>query len=105
MSDTKKYLGARIQEIRRKSGLKQSELADIAGIDSKYISKIECGRCFPSFELLDRIAEILQKPVGDFIYTEHLQSRDVLEKKIFDKLKNAPDEKFRSAYKILNEIL
>ena len=60
MYDTKKYLGARIQEIRKLNGLKQSELAELLDIDPKHMSKIECGRCFPSFELLDKIATIRQ---------------------------------------------
>ena len=37
MADTKKYLGKRIQEIRKKNGLKQSELAEIVEIpEHKY---------------------------------------------------------------------
>ncbi|MBQ8460498.1 helix-turn-helix transcriptional regulator [bacterium] len=105
MTDTKKYLGTRIQEIRKQKGLKQSELAEIVDIDPKHMSKIECGRCFPSFELLDKIAEVLQKPVSDFLNTEHLQSRKQLTEQLVKKLEEASDEKFKTVYKILNEIL
>ena len=105
MQNTKQYLGARIQEIRRHRGLKQAELAEILGIDSKHISKIECGRCFPSFELLDKIAFALKTPVQDFFETEHLQDKSLLIERIVENLKMAPDEKFYMAYKILKEIL
>jgi len=105
MSSTKKYLGARIQEIRKSQGLKQAELAELAGIDPKHMSKIECGRCYPSFELLDKIAVELNTPVSDFLSTEHLQSRETLTKHIIEKLNNTSNEKFRIAYKILSEIL
>ena len=103
--DTKKYLGARIQEIRRSKGIKQSELSENLGIDPKYISKIVCGRCFPSFELLDKISQVLQKPVSDFLSVEHLQSRSTLLETLMLKLNSTSDDKLHSAYKILNEIL
>lgn len=102
---TKKFLGARIQEIRKQKGLKQSELAELIEIDSKHMSKIECGRCFPSFELLDKIANVMNLPVSYFLEIEHFEDRNFLLEKIIQKLKNASDEKFQSVYKILKEIL
>lgn len=105
MSNTKKYLGARIQEIRKANGLKQSELAEKMGIDSKHMSKIECGRCFPSFELLDKIADKLDVPVSYFLETEHLQPREILIKQLVAKLQNTDDEKFHTIFRILNSIL
>ncbi len=105
MSKTKIYLGARIQELRKQAGLKQSELAEVLDVDPKYISKIECGRCFPSFDLLDRIAETLHRPIVEFLDTEHLQARNIIQNKIIEKIKKLSDEKFRMVYRILNEIL
>lgn len=105
MNDTKKYLGSRIQEIRKRKNLKQSELAELVEIDPKHMSKIECGRCFPSFDLLDKIAQKLNTPVSEFLETEHLQDRTVLLRQIVDKLNNAPDEKLHAVYKILKEII
>ena len=102
--NTKTFLGSRIQEIRKQKGLKQSEFAEILNIDPKYISKIECGRCFPSFELLDKISIALNKPIGDFFNIEHLQSREILQEKTINKIKSLPDEKLRSLYKIITEI-
>ena len=99
MHDTKKYLGARIQEIRKGLGLKQTELAELVGIDSKHMSKIECGRCYPSFELLDKIALGLNKPVSAFLDSEHLASREVLSEKLMQQLCSLSDDKFRQIYK------
>lgn len=105
MYDTKKYLGARIQEIRKIQGLKQTELAELVGIDSKHMSKIECGRCYPSFELLDKIALALNKSAADLLETEHLHSRTELMSVMIERLQNCTDEKFKCAYKVLKEIL
>lgn len=105
MQNTKKYLGARIQEIRKRQNIKQAELAELVGIDSKHMSKIECGRCFPSFELLDKIAYKLNVPVADFLQTEHLHNRDELINTIVENLKITSDEKFHLFYKIFKEII
>ena len=105
MQNTKYFLGSRIKEIRRRLNIKQSELAEMTGIDAKHMSKIECGRCFPSFELLDKIAIALNTPIVEFFYNEHLQNREKLIEEITTNLKNASDDKFYSAYKILKEIL
>lgn len=103
--DTKKFLGARIQEIRKKANLKQAELAELIDIDSKHMSKIECGRCYPSFELLDKIAAQLKVSASELLDIYHLQQKETLLDEITEKLKSAPEEKFRMAYKILKEIL
>ena len=105
MNDTKKYLGARIQEIRRQKSLTQAELAEMLDIDAKHMSKIECGRCYPSFELLDKIADKLGIPVGDLFIVEHLHNREELVTQLAQKLKELPNEKFWMLYKILKEII
>ena len=105
MSNTKRYLGLRIQEIRRQQGIKQAELAELIGVESNHISKIECGRCFPSFELLDKIAEKLNKPVSSFLETEHFYNRNEVIKTIVSSLKHTSDEKFRTIYKLIKEIV
>lgn len=105
MQNTKKYLGARIQEIRKLHGLKQNELAELVDIDSKHMSKIECGRCYPSFELLDKIAQSLNTPVASFLESDHLEDREVLTKKIICDLQKMSDDKFRQIYKIVQTFI
>lgn len=105
MQNTKKYLGARIQEIRKLHGLKQNELAELVGIDSKHMSKIECGRCFPSFELLDKIAQSLNTPVASFLENEHLDERESLTKKLICDLQKMSDDKLRQIYRIVQTFI
>lgn len=105
MSDTKQYLGLRIQELRKRKKLKQSELAEIIDIDSKHMSKLECGRSYPSFDLLDKICKALNTTPSELLDTEHLEDVSELIRKINDLLNQAEEHKVRSAYKILREIL
>jgi len=50
-----------IQEIRRKVGLTQSELAKRVGISQSLIARIECGRVNPSIVTLRRILAVIEK--------------------------------------------
>jgi transcriptional regulator with XRE-family HTH domain len=54
-------LGKRLRDLRREKGLTQHELADKAGVDDTYISKIENDRLpySPSAETIRLIAKVL----------------------------------------------
>lgn len=52
--------GPRLRELRRARGLTQKQLADAAGIDHTYLSRVECGKMTPPKEpLLRWIAEAM----------------------------------------------
>ena len=48
MSELKKLLGRRVQELRKARKIKQEELAEMINIATRNMSNIETGRCFPS---------------------------------------------------------
>ncbi len=52
-------LGFRIGERRRELGIKQSELAEMIGVSTKYISNIETGKKHLSLDLLAKITVAL----------------------------------------------
>lgn len=52
-------IGKIIAKHRRDNNLNQEQLAEMADITQSYISRIELGKEFPSFELLERIANAL----------------------------------------------
>ena len=104
MENTKQYLGARIQELRKTKSLKQAELAEILNIDAKHISKIECGRCFPSFELLDKIASVLDVEPAELLQTSHLKAKAQLIEEINLILQNSSEDKIRKFYIVLKNL-
>lgn len=105
MTITKNSFGKRVQELRKARRLTQEQLAELIDIDVKHMSKIECGRHFPSIEILNKIAEALEKPIQDFFIDDHFQERDVLIDNLVQKLKNLPENKFIAVYRILDETL
>lgn len=48
-----------IKQSRRRLGITQRKLADLAGISTSMINQIECGRCKPSYDTARKIFEIL----------------------------------------------
>jgi len=71
MADPKesKYLkafGKRLAEIRRKRGLTQEQLAELADMTTLSLSYIEQGRRWPRLVTLHKLANCLKVPVSDF---------------------------------------
>ena len=52
-------LGTKIKELRKEQGLSQGDLANLAGIHEKLISKYENERIIPTADTLKKIAEAL----------------------------------------------
>lgn len=62
-------VGRRIREARKECGLTQKKLADIVGMDPKYLSRIENGHSGISRELLVKIGNELDKSL-DYFYID-----------------------------------
>ena len=71
-------VGAKIKSIRIEKGLKQTELASMAGISNTYLSDIENGRTNPSVNTIEKLAKALEINLdwdvfleSDYVKTEH----------------------------------
>ena len=53
MEDIKQLLGQKIKELRKNQRLSQQQLAELANIDQRSLSHIECGNTFPSKILIN----------------------------------------------------
>ena len=49
-------LGSAVRERREKIGMTQMRLAELSGMTQAAISRLEHGKCMPTFPLLERIA-------------------------------------------------
>jgi transcriptional regulator with XRE-family HTH domain len=61
MTDLRKVLASNMKLYRKRLGLSQAKLAEKANVTDNYIALIETGKRFPSVEILERIANVLQK--------------------------------------------
>lgn len=62
----KEFVGKTIQQLRKKAGIKQNELAEKIGISEKHLSKIETGKNYPSLDNFLKMAEILNFDLENF---------------------------------------
>lgn len=80
--DVKVLLGKRIREYRLRKKMTQAALAELVHVEPKHISCIECGKNYPSADLLDKIATVLEIE-HDLLYKfRHLQEPTDLKSEI-----------------------
>lgn len=106
MEDTRKLLGRRIKELRRRLNLTQEKLGDEAEMNYKYLGAIERGERNPSIENLDKIAVALKVKLHELFLFEHeTESRKVINKKINEMLKGASEKEFGTIYRLIKAAL
>lgn len=76
--DIKQLLGKRIQEYRKSKSYTQEELAEIIGMDTVSLSKIETGRNYPSSENLAKLADALEVDVYELFIKNSVKSNEEL---------------------------
>lgn len=69
-SRIKKHFGRNIRSLRRQKGLTQEKMAEMAGINPKYLGEIERGIKNPTALIVQRIAAALGVPVCEILSKE-----------------------------------
>lgn len=64
MSDIFAVLGRRIRQERQARGVTQQRLAELVGMDTGHLSRIERGKAVPSINVVKRIADALCLPIA-----------------------------------------
>lgn len=86
-----KQLGQRIANLRKEKNLSQKDLADKLCVSNKTISKWECGNGSPDIEILNKMSEIFNITLDEFINNKNdgneknMQRNHVVSKKSFNK--------------------
>lgn len=96
MNLDKKFIAQTISNARRKTGLKQSELAEQIGISEKHLSKIETGKNYPALDTFLNILNVLNLTLGDFGFNQISDSYP--NKKLIEKIISTSSEKQIDAY-------
>jgi len=69
-SRIKKDFGRNIRSLRRQKGLTQEKMAELAGINPKYLGEIERGIKNPTALVVQRLASALGVPVCEILSKE-----------------------------------
>jgi transcriptional regulator with XRE-family HTH domain len=75
----KMTIGERIKAVRKQAGMTQQELADRLGISYVGISNWESGKRKPKQETLERIAAVLDVPLGVLTNTHYMGEMELSE--------------------------
>ncbi len=104
MSELKKLLGRRVQELRKARKIKQEELAEMINIAPRNMSNIETGRCFPSPENIEKIANLLGIKIKDLFDFDHQQDDGDLLDGIISRIKPLKRDRLQDFYKIIKSL-
>ena len=67
-STLKMLLGNRLSSLREAKNLKQHQLGRMIGKSGKYISDVETGKIYPSSDVMEKLATVLQLPISSFYF-------------------------------------
>lgn len=101
MDSIKKSFGARIKEIREKSGLNQEQLAELVNMESRHISRIETGKSFTTLENLSKIAQALNVDISVFFDFSHKKNKEDLIQEINSYLQDADMKQLELVYRLI----
>ena len=104
--ETKKLVGMRIKSLRRGRGYSQEKLAEVAGINPKYLSSIERGEENPTLDLFIRLSQGLKVDIHEMFNIEYEgQSPQTLRKKLQALLGDIEDQDLSRAIRILGMLV
>lgn len=88
MGNIKSLLGKRIKEIRKKRGLTQEKLAELAGIETPSLSNIENDKNYPNNETLEKLSDALKiRPYELYMFDYYLPTEKLI-KEMLDYMQN-----------------
>ena len=74
MAILSKLLGQRIKELRKRNGLTQAALAEVIGMETTNLCKLENGGQIPKEENIEKLAKALKVNIKDLFDFGHMKS-------------------------------
>jgi len=96
--------GQKVREIRQKRNYTIEEFAEYLQYSPNHISKIESARTKPSFELIIKIAEVLDVDIQELFNFQEQKSNAVIKKKLNNIMDKSNSKDLNLIYKIINTV-
>ncbi len=99
----KKYIGAKIKQVRVSKGFSQEKLSEYVDISPRQMCLIENGNSVPSLETFVKIASILELDINDFfnIKSKNLEAERL---ELIDMIKSIERKKISLLHDIISAI-
>lgn len=107
MSELRQLIGTRIRAMRNAKGLTQQKLADIAGLDYRYIGALERGERNFSIDTLEKVLLALNIDISELMFASSHNSDSVKQQAIDEfiiNIRTLDNEQMKAIQKINNEL-
>lgn len=106
MHNIHEILGKRIQSLRKKAGMTQLQLAEVANLSLKHLGEIERGRGNPTLDSLQNLSVALNIPLTELfdIGIEALTAQEI-EKQAIDIIRSVSQKEKTQILKLLKLLL
>lgn len=101
MAILSKFLGQRIKELRKRNGLTQAALAELIGMETTNLCKLENGGQIPKEENIEKIARALKVNIKDLFDFGHMKSLSNLQEELIEIIRNASRKDIELYYKLI----
>ena len=89
-----------LRTLRKSNKLTQEQLAEMTGVDFRYISLIENAKSFPSCDVIERLSVALKVTYSELFVLDDDLPREELEKFFLQLIKNLDNKSIKLLYNI-----
>lgn len=89
-----------LRTLRKSNKLTQEQLAEMTGVDFRYISLIENAKSFPSCDVIERLSVALKVTYSELFALDDDLPREELEKFFLQLIKNLDNKSIKLLYNI-----
>lgn len=101
MAILSKLLGQRIKELRKRNGLTQAALAELIGMETTNLCKLENGGQIPKEENIEKLAKALKVNIKDLFDFGHMKSLSKLQEELISIIKTSSRKEVELYYKLI----
>ncbi|CCY63155.1 transcriptional regulator XRE family [Clostridium sp. CAG:967] len=100
----KEKFAKNLRDIRKSRKLTQEQLAELVGVDFRYISLLENAKSFPSCDLIEKLVKALNINYSELFAFDEDLSREEIENRLGELIKFISDKNLKILYNIAKEI-
>lgn len=104
MANLSKQLGLRIKELRKRQKLTQSQLAELIGMETTNLCKLENGGQLPKEENIEKIAKYLNVEIKELFEFGHLKTTDELRDELITLIRAACPKELELYYRLITSV-
>lgn len=99
------FFAKRIKSLRNKRGYTQEKLAEMIGISTNHLSKLEIAGSNPSFETISKLSQALDVEIKELFNFDEYRDTSFIKEELQRIIKYSSIEHLKLLYKIHNDVI